>query len=137
MKTCVEFAFQNFGSLWYNTWTIVLIACLWLVSSVDTTQAHIYYIYSHPNLSKIKFLANLSLDSGSAETPENFLEISGSQKLRTGPRVSRPLGYIYPFSPWLTHLSPSTVLTGLPCLPSPPPRPHLAPLGDFHFPPSK
>jgi hypothetical protein len=32
---------------------------LWLVQSVDTTQAHIYYIYSLPNLSKIKFLANL------------------------------------------------------------------------------
>jgi hypothetical protein len=32
---------------------------LWLVQSVDTTQAHIYYIYNVPNLSKIKFLANL------------------------------------------------------------------------------
>jgi hypothetical protein len=59
VKTCVEFVFEKFGSLWYNTWTIVLIACLWLVSSVDTTYAHIYYIYSHPNLSQIKFLANL------------------------------------------------------------------------------
>jgi hypothetical protein len=43
----------------YNTWTIVPIACLWLVQSVDTAQAHIYYIYNLPNLSKIKFLANL------------------------------------------------------------------------------
>jgi hypothetical protein len=50
---------KKFASLWYNTWTIVLIVCLCLVSSVDTTQAHIYYIYSHPNLSQIKFLANL------------------------------------------------------------------------------
>jgi hypothetical protein len=32
---------------------------LWLVQSVDTTQAHIYYIYNFPNLSRIKFLANL------------------------------------------------------------------------------
>jgi hypothetical protein len=30
-----------------------------IVSSVGTTQAHIYYMYSHPNLSQIKFLANL------------------------------------------------------------------------------
>jgi hypothetical protein len=43
----------------YNTWTIVPIACLWLVQSVDTAQAHIYYIYNLPNLSKIKFLENL------------------------------------------------------------------------------
>jgi hypothetical protein len=60
VKTCVEFVFfEIFGSSWYNTWTIVLIAWLWLVSSVDATQAHIHYIYSHPNLSQIKFLANL------------------------------------------------------------------------------
>jgi hypothetical protein len=32
---------------------------LWLVQSVDTAQAHIYYIYNLPNLSKIKFLENL------------------------------------------------------------------------------
>jgi hypothetical protein len=50
---------KKFGSLYYNTWTIVPIACLWLVQSVDTTQAHIYYISNLPNLSKIKFLANL------------------------------------------------------------------------------
>jgi hypothetical protein len=59
VKTCVEFVFGKIGSLWYNTWTIVLIVCLWLVSSVDTTQAHIYHIYSHPNLPQIKFFANL------------------------------------------------------------------------------
>jgi hypothetical protein len=50
---------KKFGSLEYNTWTIVHIACLWLVQSVDTSLAHIYYIYNLPNLSKIKFLANL------------------------------------------------------------------------------
>jgi hypothetical protein len=59
VKTCVEFVFEIFGSSWYNTWTIVLISCLWLVPSVDTTQAHIYYSYSHQNLSQVKFLANL------------------------------------------------------------------------------
>jgi hypothetical protein len=32
---------------------------LWLVQSVDTAQAHIYYIYNLPNLSKIKFFENL------------------------------------------------------------------------------
>jgi hypothetical protein len=32
---------------------------LWLVQSVDTAQAHIYYIYNLPNLSRIKFLENL------------------------------------------------------------------------------
>jgi hypothetical protein len=32
---------------------------LWLVQSVDTAQAHIFYIYNLPNLSKIKLLANL------------------------------------------------------------------------------
>jgi hypothetical protein len=32
---------------------------LWLVQSVDTNQAHIYYIYNLSNLSQIKFLANL------------------------------------------------------------------------------
>jgi hypothetical protein len=70
VKTCVEVVLKNFGSLKYNTWTIVPVACLWLVQCVDTTQAHIYYIYSLPNLSKIKFLANLvagfrgSRDSG-------------------------------------------------------------------------
>jgi hypothetical protein len=51
--------FEKFGSFEYNTWTIVPIACLWLVQSVDTAQAHIYYIYNHPNLYKIKFLENL------------------------------------------------------------------------------
>jgi hypothetical protein len=77
VKTCVKFVFEKFGSLWYTTWTIVLIACLWLVSSVDTTQAHIYYIYSHPNLSQIKFLANQLAGLRGAETPENLLEIPG------------------------------------------------------------
>jgi hypothetical protein len=49
---------------------------LWLVSSVDTSQAHINYTYSHPNLSQIKFLANLltgfrgSGVSGGADTPD-------------------------------------------------------------------
>jgi hypothetical protein len=58
-KTCVEFVFEKIGSFEYNTWTIVPIACLWLVQSVDTAQAHIYYIYHLPNLYKIKFLENL------------------------------------------------------------------------------
>jgi hypothetical protein len=53
VKTSVEFVFEKFGSLWYNTWTIVPIVCLWLVPSVETTQALINYIYSLPNLSKI------------------------------------------------------------------------------------
>jgi hypothetical protein len=83
VKTCVEFVFEKFGSFWYNTWTIVLIACLWLVSSVDTTQAHIYYMYSHPNLSQFKFLANLlaglrgSGNSGNFPGDSRFPENSG------------------------------------------------------------
>jgi hypothetical protein len=32
---------------------------LWLVQSVDTAQAHIYYIYNLPNLSRIKFFEKL------------------------------------------------------------------------------
>jgi hypothetical protein len=32
---------------------------LWLVQSVDTAQAHIYYICNLPNIYKIKFLENL------------------------------------------------------------------------------
>jgi hypothetical protein len=51
--------FAKFGSSKYNNWTIVPIACLSQVQGVDTTQAHIYYIYSLPNLSKTKFFANL------------------------------------------------------------------------------
>jgi hypothetical protein len=51
--------FKKLDLLEYNTWSIVPIACLWLVQSVDTAQVHIYYIYNLPNLSKIKFLANL------------------------------------------------------------------------------
>jgi hypothetical protein len=47
---------------------------LWLVQSVDTTQAHIYNL---PNLSKIKFLANLVAGLKGAETPEIFPEIPG------------------------------------------------------------
>jgi hypothetical protein len=58
-KLVMNLFWKFFGSLEYNTWTIVAIACLWLVQSVDTAQAHIYYIYNLPNLSKIKFLANL------------------------------------------------------------------------------
>jgi hypothetical protein len=77
LKTCDEFVFEKFGSLWYNIWTIVLIACLWLVSSVDTTQAHIYYIYSHPNLSQIKFLANLLAGLRRSGNSEKFPGDSG------------------------------------------------------------
>jgi hypothetical protein len=56
---------------------------LWLVQSVDTTQAHIYYIYNLPNLSQIKFLANLvaglrgSGNSGDFPGDSGFLGNSG------------------------------------------------------------
>jgi hypothetical protein len=73
VKTRVEFVFEKFGSLWYNTWTIVPIACLWLVPSVGTTQAHIHYTYSLPNLSKIKFLANLVAGLRGSGNSEKFL----------------------------------------------------------------
>jgi hypothetical protein len=58
-------------------WTIVLIACLWLVPSVDTTQAHIHYIYIqiYPKSNSLQILL---LDSGGAETSEIFPEIPGS-----------------------------------------------------------
>jgi hypothetical protein len=89
VKTCVEFVFEKFGSLWYNTWTIVLIACLWLVSSVDTTQTHIYYIYSHPNLSQIKFLANLLAGLRGSGNSGKFLGDSGFPR-NSGPGPECP-----------------------------------------------
>jgi hypothetical protein len=119
VKTCVEFVFETFGSSLYNTWTIVLIACLWLVSSVDTTQAHIYYIYSHPNLSQIKFLANLVIGlrgsgnsgvfPGESEFPGNSgpgPESPGCKGINTLYRGQRT-----PFTPFhsLTAPTPSPV----------------------------
>jgi hypothetical protein len=50
---------------------------LWLVSSVDTTQTHIYYIYSHPNLSQIKFLENLLAGLRGRGNSGKFPEDSG------------------------------------------------------------
>jgi hypothetical protein len=50
---------------------------LWLVQSVDTTQAHIYYIHSLPNLSKIKFLANLVVGLRGSGDSEDFPGDSG------------------------------------------------------------
>jgi hypothetical protein len=59
VKSLYCICFEKFGSLEYNIWTIVLIACLWLVQGVDTAQADIYHISTLPNLFKIKFLENL------------------------------------------------------------------------------
>jgi hypothetical protein len=128
---------KKFGSLWYNTWTIVLIAWLWLVSSVDTTQAHIYYIYTHPNLSQIKSLQIYSLDSGERKLWNISRRFRVSQKLRTWHEVSRLLGYKYPLSPRSNCFYSLSLLTAASLLPSPPPLPHLAPWVIFVLPPSK
>jgi hypothetical protein len=138
VKTCVEFVFEKFGSLWYNTWTIVLIACLWLVSSVDTTQAHIYYIYSHPNLSQIKFLAHpRPRFRGSRNSKKISRRFRVSRKLRTCPGVSGSLGYKYPFSPRSISFHCFSPLTGrLPHSRRLPSLPHTAPRR-FSSPPSK
>jgi hypothetical protein len=83
VKNLCWICFEKFGSLEYNAWTIVSIACLWLVQSVDTARAQIYYIYNLPNLSKIKFLANLlaglrgSRDSGTFPGESGFPGYSG------------------------------------------------------------
>jgi hypothetical protein len=126
---------KKFGSLWYNTWTIVLIAWLWLVSSVDTTQAHIYYIYTHPNLSQIKSLQIYSLDSGERKLWNISRRFRVSQKLRTWHEVSRLLGYKYPLSPRSNCFYSLSLLTAASLLPSPPPLPHLAPWVIFVLPP--
>jgi hypothetical protein len=59
MKRLYWICFWKFGSLDYNIWTIVPLAWLWLVQSVDTAQAHIYHIRNLPNLYKTEFLENL------------------------------------------------------------------------------
>jgi hypothetical protein len=59
VKSLYCFCFEKFGSLKYNTWTIVPFACLWLVQGVDAAQAHIYHISNLLNPFKIKFLENL------------------------------------------------------------------------------
>jgi hypothetical protein len=50
---------------------------LWLAQSIDTTQTHIYYIYNLPNLSKIKFLANLVAGLRGSGDSGDFPEILG------------------------------------------------------------
>jgi hypothetical protein len=129
--------FEKFGSSKYNTWTIVPISCLWLVQGVDTTQSHIYYIYSLPNLSKIKFLANLVAGLRGAETPEFFSEIPGFPKI---PDLAQSIRTFRVYIPFLLQSTQfhfySLTATPLSPLPSPPTLPHLA-LGDFRIPPTK
>jgi hypothetical protein len=138
VKTCVEFVFERFGSLWYNTWTIVVIACLWLVSSVDTTQARIYYIYSYPNLSQIKFLANLLAGLRRSGNSGLFPEIPGFPET---PDLSRSVRtfrvYIYTlFTAVNSSFSLYRVDRPPPFLPSPPLSPSSRPLGEFRLYPS-
>jgi hypothetical protein len=118
VKNFCGICFEKFGSLEYNTWTIVPIACLWLVQNVDTTHAHIYYIYNLPNLSKIKFLANLLAGLRGSGVSEIFPEMSGFPRcFGPGPEI---LGYkgINTFLPQSTGpIHPFYSLTALLSLP--------------------
>jgi hypothetical protein len=78
-----------------------------------------------------------SLDSGGAETLENFLEIPGFPETPDLARSVRTLRVYIPFSPRLLHLLPLTTLTSLPFTPVASPLFLTLPLGDFHLHPSK
>jgi hypothetical protein len=126
--------FEKFGSLEYNIWTIVPLACLWLVQSVDTAQAHIYHTRNLPNLYKTKFLENLlaglrgsgvsGVGAGHSGFPGHSgpsSETPGCKGIKTFDRGEKGIFHSY------------SVLTAPPISPVA----SLHPLGDFLFQPTK
>jgi hypothetical protein len=134
MKSLYWICFSKFGSLEYNIWTIVPLAWLWLVQSVDTAQAHIYHIRNLPNLYKNQIPRKSahwiqgSAVSGVRAGHSGFPGYSGPSPETPGCKSIKPLTAVKK-----TYFTPTQFLTAPPSLPSP----LSILLGDFHFQPTK